>query len=78
MATLQFFCPATHQQASTWIETDVDSLRSCWCATLNVNCPHCGQVHKISVRETYIGTALNDAVDRASMLQRPPVGSWNG
>jgi hypothetical protein len=41
-------------------------------------CPHCGQVHKISVRETYIGTALNDAVDRASMLQRPPVGSWNG
>ena len=26
MATLQFFCPATNQQASTGIETDPDSL----------------------------------------------------
>jgi hypothetical protein len=74
MGTLQFFCPATHQQASTGIETDLDSLRACWRTAVKVNCPHCGQVHKISVRETYLGMALNDAVDRASMLQRPPVG----
>jgi hypothetical protein len=74
MGTLQFFCPATRQQASTGIETDPDSLRACWSTTVKVDCPHCGHAHEISVRETYIGMALNDAVDRASMLRRPPVG----
>jgi hypothetical protein len=29
-----------------------------WKATLNVKCPHCGEVHEISVRETYINGAL--------------------
>jgi hypothetical protein len=73
MGTLQFFCPATRQPASTGIETDPDS-RACWSATVEVDCPHCGKVHKISVRETYIGMALNDAVDHASRLRRPTVG----
>jgi hypothetical protein len=74
MGTLQFFCPATHHPASTGIETDPDSLRACWRTTVKVDCPHCGKVHEISVRETYIGMALRDAVERASMLQRPAVG----
>jgi hypothetical protein len=47
----------THQQAPTGIETDVQSLRAAWKATLNVKCPHCGEVHEISVRETYINGA---------------------
>ncbi len=54
MASLFFTCPTTHQQAPTGIETDVQSLRAAWKATLNVKCPHCGEVHEISVRETYI------------------------
>src|SRR3989442_1016257 len=54
MASLFFNCPTTHQQAPTGIETDVQSLRAAWKATLNVKCPHCGEVHEISVRETYI------------------------
>ena len=36
----------------------VDTLRSCWWTTVNVDCPNCGQVHKISARETYVGMAL--------------------
>jgi phage FluMu protein Com len=36
----------------------VQSLRAAWKATLNVKCPHCGKVHEISVRETYINGAL--------------------
>jgi len=33
-------------------------LRAAWKATLNVKCPHCGEVHELSVRETYINGAL--------------------
>ena len=58
MSSLFFTCPTTHQQAPTGIETDVQSLRAAWKATLNVKCPHCGEVHEISVRETYINGAL--------------------
>jgi hypothetical protein len=58
MSSLFFTCPTTHQQAPTGIETDVQSLRAAWRATLNVKCPHCGEVHEISVRETYTNGAL--------------------
>jgi hypothetical protein len=29
-----------------------------------VHCPHCGEVHEISVRDTYIDGALQDAIGR--------------
>jgi hypothetical protein len=61
MASLFFTCPRTHRQAPTGIETDVQSLSASWRAMLKVNCPHCGKVHEISVRETYINSALQDA-----------------
>jgi hypothetical protein len=35
-----------------------------WKATLKVTCPHCGEVHEISVRETYINGVLSDAADQ--------------
>lgn len=63
MAPLLFICPKTNQQAPTGIETDVQSLSVSWKAMLNLNCPHCGAVHEISVRETYINGALDDAAD---------------
>jgi hypothetical protein len=58
-AKLLFTCPKTHQQASTGIGTDVESLRGAWSRTLKVKCPHCGEEHKISVRETFINSALD-------------------
>jgi hypothetical protein len=64
MATLLFNCPKTHQQAPTGIETDVQSLSAAWKATLKVNCPVCGEVHDISVREAFINGALDDATKR--------------
>ena len=64
MASLLFTCPITHHQASTGIETDVQSLQAAWKATLKVKCPHCGEMHEISVRETYIDCALQDGTDR--------------
>lgn len=59
MASLLFTCPTTHQQAPTGIETDVQSLQAAWKAMLKVKCPYCGEVHEISVRETYINGALS-------------------
>src|SRR5262245_14512170 len=61
MPALLFTCPATRHRASTGIETTVQSLRECWKATVRVDCPHCGQQHEISVRETYVDAALDDA-----------------
>ena len=68
MASLLFICPKTSQQASTGIETDVKSLSASWRSILKVPCPRCGGVHEISVRETYINGALDDAAKRL-----PPV-----
>jgi hypothetical protein len=73
-STLNFFCPTTHQPAPTRIKMNVQSLLASWPSTVKVDCPHRGQVHKISVRETYIGMALNDAVDRVSALRRSQLG----
>jgi hypothetical protein len=61
---LLFTCPKTNQQAPTGIETDPQSLGAAWKATLKVTCPHCGELHEVSVRETYLNGALSDAVDR--------------
>jgi len=35
---------------------------------LKVNCPNCGEVHQISVRETFITGALFGATDRLREL----------
>jgi hypothetical protein len=64
MAQLLFVCPKTNQQIPTGIETDPQSLGAAWKATLKVTCPHCGEMHEISVRETYLNGALSDAADR--------------
>jgi hypothetical protein len=50
--------------SSASTKTDVQSLSASWKATLKVNCPYCGEMHEISVRETYINGALSDAADR--------------
>ena len=63
MAPLLFVCPKTNQQAPTGIETDVQSLSASWKAKLKVNCPYCGGVHEISVRETYLNGVLEDTGD---------------
>ena len=64
MASLLFTCPQTHQKVSTGVETDAQSLRASWKATLKVDCPYCGAVHEVSVREAYIDSAIHAATDR--------------
>ena len=55
----------TRQQAVTGIMTDAESLRDSWSMTLNVNCPDCGQMHAVSVRETYIDAAIRNVSEIA-------------
>ena len=80
MAPLLFTCPTTHRRAPTRIETDPNSLAAAWRKTLKVECPHCGEVHRISVREAYVKFAIQDGtdpivVDRPpGVLPRPPKG----
>jgi hypothetical protein len=56
MPELFFTCPKTKQRASTGIEADLQSLRASWTKTLTVNCPFCGKVHELAVRETFLMT----------------------
>ena len=65
MPSLFFTCPKTRQQADTGIMTDAESLRDTWSMTLNVNCPHCGEMHAVSVRETYIDDAIRNVLEVA-------------
>jgi hypothetical protein len=61
MKPLLFTCPTTKLKAPTELATDVDSLKNFWFKSLKRQCPHCGQVHLISVREAYLENTLNDA-----------------
>ena len=71
MAPLLFTCPTTHRRAPTRIETDPNSLAAAWRKTLKVECPHCGEVHRISVREAYVKFAIQDGTDPI-VVDRPP------
>jgi hypothetical protein len=64
MAILFFTCPNTRQRAPTGIETDVKNLRATWSERLKIHCSLCGEVHEMTVRETYVDSALLDATDR--------------
>ena len=73
MAPLLFTCPATHRRAPTRIETDAKSLAAAWKKTLKVQCPHCGEVHLVSVREAYIIFAVQDGTDPIVVDRLPGV-----
>ena len=64
MPVLLFTCPNTNQDTPTRIATDAKALSAAWKRTLTIACPHCGQVHRTSVRKAYIESALRDAGDR--------------
>jgi hypothetical protein len=53
-------CPTTKQRLSTGIHTDAKSLQACWKQVLSIKCPHCKEVHEISVRQAYLQGALDD------------------
>ena len=80
MAPLLFTCPTTHRRARPVSRPTHNSLAAAWKKTLKVECPHCGEVHRISVREAYITFAVQDGtdpivVDRPpGVLPRPPEG----
>jgi hypothetical protein len=72
MAPLLFFtCPTTHRRAPTRVEIDPKSLAAAWKRTLKVQCPHCGEMHQVTVRDAYIAFAIQDGTDPI-VVDRPP------
>jgi hypothetical protein len=53
------------------VETDAISLAAAWKKTLKVACPHCGEMHRVSVRDAYIAFAVQDGTDPI-VVDRPP------
>jgi phage FluMu protein Com len=41
------------------------TLQKRWQETLEIRCPHCCEIHEISVRQAYIEMTLDAAEDRA-------------
>jgi hypothetical protein len=63
MPRLLFTCPAAGRSVSTGIEADAESVRKCWHQTLEIrSCPHCGEAHKISVRQTFFDSTVDYAL----------------
>jgi hypothetical protein len=67
---LFFHCPQTGLSVPTGIGTDVATLRRFWQTKFDVDCPHCGKVHRFGVREAFLDGALTDFTDRPA----PSVG----
>jgi hypothetical protein len=72
MSPLPFTCPHTHRRFPTRVETDPKSLAAAWRKTLRVDCPHCGEVHRLTVREAYIAFAVQDGAVPSAIEDRPP------
>jgi hypothetical protein len=64
---LLFTCPNTSQKLSTGVEMDVPGLRAHWNSTLRLDCPHCRDVHDISVRQVYMDAAL-EGLDQSRLV----------
>jgi len=46
---------------------DVPGLRAHWNSTLRLDCPHCRDVHDISVRQVYMDEAL-EGLDQSRLV----------
>jgi hypothetical protein len=46
---------------------DVPGLRAHWNSTLRLDCPHCGDVHDIAVRQVYMDAAL-EGLDQSRLI----------
>jgi hypothetical protein len=73
MAEFLFTCPKTGGKIPTGVTVDAKGLRRSWMKALKLNCVHCGEIHTISVRETFLEVLLNDAVDRTGPVGRDPL-----
>src|SRR6266516_331536 len=56
---LTFTCPKTKDRTPTRVEADARTLRASWKSRLLVECPSCGEVHEISVRDAYLNAAVD-------------------
>jgi transcription elongation factor Elf1 len=64
MAELYFTCPKTHARAPCGIETDVKTLSKLGRKKITIKCSACGDMHALSVRETYLNGVLDEVLDR--------------
>jgi hypothetical protein len=64
LGPLMFVCPATHRSGLTGINTDVPTLRKFWLRHIEVKCEHCGEIHSIGVRDTFLSSALDTATQQ--------------
>jgi hypothetical protein len=62
MATLMLRCPKTGLPINPGIETDTDSFDAVLDAQVPIECPHCGEQHRIRVRDGKLNESTRAAV----------------
>jgi len=62
-----FFLPVpnTRQQADTGIITDAEGLSDTWSMIAQYDSPRCGEMHAVSMRESYIDAAIRNVSEIA-------------
>jgi hypothetical protein len=56
-------CPTTSGVIRTGIQTDYRTIAKSWDTTLDLQCPHCGGLHRIAYRDAYIKATLDDVAE---------------
>ena len=60
MHELSIRCPETDKKIDTGVDTNYKSLALLWNVEITVSCSHCGQSHKVLVRDAYMDQAALD------------------
>ena len=60
MHDLSIRCPETDKKIDTGVDTNYKSLALLWNVEITVPCSHCGQSHKVLVRDAYMDQAALD------------------
>jgi hypothetical protein len=61
MGILSVYCPVTTKPIQTGVDTEYKDLVRGWDVLIKVNCPHCGSVHEVKVRDAFIADAISDS-----------------
>ena len=67
-----FWCPTTAALITVNLKDDAKSVRHGWRRSVNLKCPHCGEMHAVRYRDMYVDGVLSEfRADLEELLRNP-------
>lgn len=66
MDDLSMRCSVTNKSINIGVGMKYENLTRLWNVELSVPCPHCGQSHKVLVRDAYMDQTVDDFQDKTA------------